>query len=213
MRLVLTMILPCLVLGTAWADDTKAGGDTKPAAEKKKMEIATFGAGCFWCVEAVFQRIKGVEKVISGYEGGFVPNPTYKQVCTKKTGHAEVCQIHYDPALVSFEQLLEVFWRTHDPTTPNQQGADKGPQYRSVVFYHSDVQKELAESYKEKLDESGSFDAPIVTEISPSKTFYAAEDNHQDYFNQNPGNSYCHFVIVPKLAKFKQVFADKLKEE
>lgn len=212
MRLILTMLLPCLVWGPA-CDEPQTGSESKPASEKKKMEIATFGAGCFWCVEAVFQRVKGVEKVVSGYEGGFVPNPTYELVCGKKTGHAEVCQIHFDPEIVSFKDLLKVFWKTHDPTTPNQQGADKGPQYRSVVFYHSDEQKEFAELYKKKLDESGAFRAPIVTEISPTKTFYAAEDYHQNYFNENPGNRYCQFVIVPKVAKFMEVFAEKLKEE
>ena len=177
------------------------------------MEVATFGGGCFWCVEAVFQRVDGVEKVVSGYEGGFVPNPTYEQVCTKRTGHVEVCQITFDPEVVKFKDLLEVFWKTHDPTTPNQQGADKGPQYRSVIFFHNDAQKELAESYKKKLDDSGAFRAPIVTDIEPTKVFYPAEDYHQDYFNQNPQNRYCQFIVAPKVEKFKKVFADKMKEE
>lgn len=177
------------------------------------LEKATFGAGCFWCVEAVFQRLKGVQSVVSGYSGGRVKNPTYKQVCTGKTGHAEVVQITYDPKQISFAELLEVFWATHDPTTRNRQGNDKGPQYRSVIFYHNDEQKRLAEHYKRKLDESGAFRAPIVTEIAAFREFYPAEDYHQNYYNLNAAQPYCQFVIQPKLDKFKQVFAHKLKDD
>jgi peptide-methionine (S)-S-oxide reductase len=177
------------------------------------LKVATFGGGCFWCVEAVFQQVKGVEKVVSGYAGGAVPNPTYEQVCTGQTGHAEVCQIAFDPKVVSFPDLLEVFWKTHDPTTLNRQGNDVGTQYRSVVFYHDDEQKEQAEAYKAKLDASGAFNRPIVTEISKAPTFYPAEEYHQNYYRRNPEQGYCQFVIVPKMEKFRAVFRDKLKQE
>mgnify|MGYP002623330438 CR=1 FL=1 len=187
--------------------------ETAKPAVKDGLEIATLGSGCFWCTEAVFQRLEGVESVTSGYSGGHVENPTYEQVCGKKTGHAEVVQITYDPEVVSFKELLEVFWKTHDPTTPNQQGNDVGPQYRSAIFYHTDQQRELAERYKKKLDEAGAFRAPIVTEITPYKNFYSAENYHQNYFNLNPRQGYCAFIIAPKLAKFKEAFADKLKDE
>jgi peptide-methionine (S)-S-oxide reductase len=176
-----------------------------------KMETATFGAGCFWCVEAVFQDLKGVQSVVSGYAGGTTKNPTYKQVCTGTTGHAEVCQITYDPRVVSFPELLEVFWKTHDPTTLNRQGNDVGTQYRSAIFYHNDEQKRLAEHYKKELDTAGAFGSPIVTEIVPFTNFYKAEDYHQNYFKQNGNQAYCQFVIRPKVEKFRQVFRDKLK--
>ncbi len=173
---------------------------------------ATFGGGCFWCVEAVFENMKGVKSVVSGYAGGRYPNPNYQQVCTGRTGHAEVCQIHYDPSVVSYQELLEVFWKTHDPTTLNRQGPDSGTQYRSVIFYHDDSQKELAEKYKHKLDDSGAFRNKIVTEISKLPEFYEAEDYHQDYFAKNPAQSYCAAFVRPKVEKFKQAFADKVKE-
>lgn len=182
------------------------------ATEKEKeMDIATFGNGCFWCTEAVFQQLKGVSKVESGYSGGQVDNPSYKAVCSGTTGHAEVLQITFDPSVISFKDLLEVFWQTHDPTTLNRQGNDVGTQYRSVVFYHNDEQRKLAEDYKKRLDESGAFDDPIVTEISKFDKFYIAEDYHQNYFNLNGSQPYCNFVIRPKVEKFKKVFADKLK--
>lgn len=190
--------------------EKKKTGETM-TFDSTKYSVATFGAGCFWCVEAVFERLKGVEKVISGYTGGSVPNPTYKQVCEGNTGHAEVCRIYYDPEVVTFEELLEVFWQTHDPTTLNRQGNDVGTQYRSAVFYHDDKQKELAEFYKKKLDESGAFSSPIVTEITPAVEFYVAEDYHQNYFDENGTQPYCAFVIKPKVDKFKKVFKDKLK--
>lgn len=177
-----------------------------------KTDTATFGAGCFWCVEAVFQELDGVMSVSSGYMGGAVKNPTYKEVCTGQTGHAEVARIIYDPAKISFADLLEVFWKTHDPTTLNRQGADVGTQYRSVVFYHSEEQKTEAELYKKKLDESGAWDKPLVTEISPVEIFYEAEDYHQNYYTQNGDASYCQFVIRPKMDKFRKAFADKLKK-
>lgn len=181
----------------------------------KKMEnstaLATFGAGCFWCVEAVFLELDGVEKVVSGYMGGEKPNPSYREVCSGNTGHAEVCQITYNPQKISFQDLLQAFWLSHDPTTLNQQGADIGTQYRSVVFYHSPEQKQLTEKYKKELDASGAFNKPIVTEISPKSTFYVAEDYHQNYYALNPEQSYCSYVIKPKVDKFKKVFKDKLK--
>jgi peptide-methionine (S)-S-oxide reductase len=180
---------------------------------KDGLMLATFGSGCFWCTEAVFQRVNGVEQVVSGYMGGRVKNPSYKEVTTGQTGHAEVIQLTYDQGKVSFDELLEIFWGTHDPTTLNRQGADVGTQYRSVVFYHSEEQKALTESYKKKLDSSGAFDSPIVTEISPAKEFYVAEDYHQNYFNLNGNAPYCTYVIQPKLEKFKKVFAEKLKKD
>ncbi len=180
--------------------------------EMNKVEVATFGAGCFWCVEEIFQNLAGVEKVVSGYTGGHVKNPTYKQVCTGKTGHVEVAQIHFDPGVISFEELLEVFWQTHDPTTPDRQGNDVGPHYKSAVFYHDEEQKRLAEFYKKRLNESGAFQDPVITEIRPFEKLYIAEDYHQDYYQLNPYLPYCTFVIKPKLEKFKKAFADKLKD-
>jgi len=180
--------------------------------EKIKTDTATFGGGCFWCVEAVFLELDGVLKVISGYEGGTVLNPTYKQVCTGTTGHAEVIQIIYDPKKLTYEDLLMAFWQSHDPTQLNRQGGDEGTQYRSVIFYHNEDQKSLAEQYKEALDKAGTWAVPIVTEISPSSKFYPAEDYHQNYYNLNGSQPYCTYVIRPKLEKFRKVFKDKLKK-
>lgn len=177
------------------------------------LQIATFGNGCFWCTEAIFEQLKGVKKVESGYSGGKVKNPTYKEVCSGLTGHAEVIQIHYNPQEISFVDLLEVFWSTHDPTTLNRQGNDVGTQYRSVVFYHNEEQKKLAEEYKQKLDASGAFDSPVVTEISTFSNYYKAENYHQDYYNLNEEEPYCRFVIQPKVEKFQKVFKDKLKNK
>lgn len=177
------------------------------------MATATFGGGCFWCTEAVFLRLDGVEKVVSGYMGGQTENPTYADVCTGLTGYAECIQITYDENKVAYDELLEIFWKTHDPTTLNRQGFDVGTQYRSVVFYHSPEQKELAEQWKKKLDESGIYDAPIVTEIAEASKFYPAEDYHQDYYAKNPQDRYCRANIDPKYAKLEKLFADKLKPE
>ncbi len=177
-----------------------------------KREVATLGAGCFWCVEAVFQDLKGVEKVASGYAGGTVPNPTYQAVCTGRTGHAEVIQVTYDPEEISYEALLEVFWRTHDPTTLNRQGADVGTQYRSAIFYHDEGQKAVAEKSKKETDEAELWPDPIVTEIVPYTDFYPAEDYHQNYFLANPNQPYCRAVIDPKVRKFKKEFQNKLKD-
>ncbi len=180
-------------------------------AKNTGTDTATFGNGCFWCTEAVFSELKGVYEVTSGYAGGTVKNPSYKEVCTGRTGHAECLQVIFDPLSITYDELLEVFWKTHDPTTLNRQGNDVGTQYRSVVFYHNDEQKKLAEKYKSALDASGAFRSPIVTEISPVPVFYPAEDYHQEYFNQNGNEPYCRYVIAPKMDKFRKVFRDKLK--
>src|SRR5450432_1005084 len=174
-------------------------------------DTATFGTGCFWCTEAVFQELKGVYKVTSGYSGGTVKNPSYEEVCSGTTGHAECLQIVYDPRVISFEELLEVFWEAHDPTTLNRQGNDVGTQYRSVIFYHDANQKAKSEEYKIKLDKSGAYNNPIVTEITAFSHFYAAEDYHQDYFRLHGSQPYCSFVIRPKVEKFEKVFKNKLK--
>ena len=176
------------------------------------LEKATFGSGCFWCTEAIFERLDGVVTVESGYSGGKVDNPTYEEVCSGTTGYAEVTQITYDSSIITYDELLEVFWKTHDPTTLNRQGNDVGTQYRSVIFYNNDEEKELAEKYKAELDKSGAWDNPIVTEISPFTKFYSAEGYHQDYYNNNPNQGYCAFVIAPKVEKFEKVFRDKLKK-
>lgn len=190
-----------------------AGAQTNQSKKNmsESLQLATFGGGCFWCTEAVFLDVKGVKSVVSGYAGGAVKNPTYREVCSGLTGHAEVIQIAFDPAVVSYTDLLEIFWNTHDPTTLNRQGADVGTQYRSVVFYHSDEQKQAAELYKKQLDASKVFKSPIVTEISPIPVFYKAEDYHQNYFALNPEQGYCQYVIRPKVEKFKKQFGAKLK--
>ncbi|MDF1547266.1 MAG: peptide-methionine (S)-S-oxide reductase MsrA [Bacteroidales bacterium] len=180
--------------------------------EQGKTEIAIFGAGCFWCVEAVFENLKGVYKVESGYTGGKVKNPTYKEVCSGMTGHAEVARITYNPEEVSYEMLLSVFFKTHDPTTLNYQGNDHGTQYRSSIFYTSDKQKYTAERIIKELNKEQAYPKPIVTEVSPLEIFYKAEDYHQDYFENNPNQSYCQYVIQPKVEKFKKVFKDYLKK-
>jgi len=184
----------------------------KSMDERTNIKLATFGSGCFWCTQAIFKRLVGVEEVVSGYSGGLVENPTYEQVCTGNTGHAESIQIAYDPAKASYDELLEVFWKTHDPTTKDRQGYDVGPQYRSVIFYHSAEQKKLAESYRTKLDAEGIWDRPIVTEIEPFAKFWPAESYHQDYYDNNPAKSYCTVVITPKVEKFKKIFKDRLKK-
>ena len=174
------------------------------------MELTTLGSGCFWCTEAVYQQLKGVETVISGYSGGDSENPTYEQVTTGKTGHTEVCQIQFEPEQISFADMLEVFFSTHNPTTLNRQGNDVGTQYRSVIFYHNEEQREIAERVKKEFDESGTWKNPIVTKIIPYEKFYSAEDYHQNYFRNNPNQGYCQLVIAPKLKKFEKVFKLKL---
>lgn len=201
------------------AANEETSSDVQPAdpqstddAEPAQLETATFGMGCFWCGEAVFQQLKGVRSVASGYSGGTVNNPSYEQVCSGLTGHAEVVQIEFDPKVITFDELLEVFWQTHDPTTLNRQGADLGTQYRSAIFYHNDKQQELAEHYKGELEAEHAFRKPIVTEITEFSTFYRAEDYHQNYYNTHRKDGYCSAIIRPKIAKVKKVFHDKLKD-
>ncbi|WP_276089712.1 peptide-methionine (S)-S-oxide reductase MsrA [Pedobacter sp. JY14-1] len=203
MKKLLIMIMILLSAGTADTAD----------AQSAKLQKATFGNGCFWCTEAIFQRLNGVTAVRSGYEGGSVANPTYKEVCTGTTGHAEVLEITYDPKKISYDELLEVFWKTHDPTTLNRQGNDVGPQYRSVVFYHDDTQKALAEKYKKELNDKNVYGKPVVTAVEKAAPFYPAEDYHQNYFNLNGNQPYCRAVIQPKVEKFEKVFKDKLKHK
>ncbi len=175
------------------------------------LELITLGAGCFWCTEAVFQRLAGVEKVVSGYAGGIIEAPSYKEICTGTTGHAEVINVYFDPKKVSLESLLEVFWATHDPTTLNRQGGDVGPQYRSAIFYQTENQREIASRLKEELNAAKVFDRPIVTEITAFSNFYPAEDYHQEYFNLNGMQPYCQFVVKPKVDKLKKFFGERLK--
>jgi peptide-methionine (S)-S-oxide reductase len=202
------MKLKLIIIGLLISGIVQANQDKK----MNKKEIATLGSGCFWCTEAIFQELEGVEKVESGYMGGQTLNPTYKDICTGETGHAEVCQITFNPEIISFTDLLEVFWQVHNPTTLNRQGADVGTQYRSVIFYHSEEQKQIAENIMTELEKSGAWDDPIVTEISAADKFYKAENYHQNYFNQNKSQPYCSFVIKPKQEKFRKAFKDKLKK-
>jgi peptide-methionine (S)-S-oxide reductase len=183
----------------------------KADAQQQKLQKATFGMGCFWCTEALFERLTGVISVKSGYEGGDVPNPSYEDVCTGTTNHAEVTEITYDPAKISYDELLEVFWKSHDPTTLNRQGADVGTQYRSVIFYHSDEQKEIATKYKTELNKTNAFGKPVVTTIVKAEPFYVAENYHQDYFIKNGELPYCRLVILPKMEKLEKLFKAKLK--
>ena len=213
MKLYISLIL--LIVAVSCSANDKP----KQTTEKSKMnnkytatDTVTLGAGCFWCVEAVYQQLEGVVSVESGYSGGTIDNPTYEQVCSGRTEHAEVCNITFDNTKISFDEILEVFWKVHDPTTLNRQGADAGTQYRSVIFYHNPAQKELAEKYKTKLNEAKAFDNPIVTEISPFTKFFKAEDYHQNYYNDNKSQPYCQMVITPKLKKFEEVFGNRLKK-
>ncbi|MBS9768095.1 MAG: peptide-methionine (S)-S-oxide reductase MsrA [Flavobacteriaceae bacterium] len=178
----------------------------------QQTETVTLGAGCFWCVEAVFDQLKGVEKVQSGYSGGTAENPSYEEVCTGTTGHAEVVQITYNPQIIAFEDILEVFWTIHDPTTLNRQGADVGTQYRSAIFYHNEKQRKIATAYIQQLNDLKTFEMPIVTEVTPFSNFYPAENYHDNYYNQNGDNPYCRMVIRPKVRKFQKLFEGKLKE-
>lgn len=181
------------------------------SSEKKGKEVATLGGGCFWCLDAVFADLKGVESAVSGYSGGAVDNPTYRQVCSGTTGHAEVSQVTFDPKLITFRELLEVFFTIHDPTTLNRQGADEGTQYRSAIYFHTPEQKTIAEQVIQELTAKGIWDAPIVTEVTPFERFYRAEENHQDYYKNNPEQGYCRVVIAPKVAKARERFLEKLK--
>ncbi len=174
-------------------------------------QLATIGGGCFWCTEAVFEQVRGVSAVVSGYAGGHLPNPTYEAVCGKKTGHAEVVQITYDPTVIAYRDLLLIFFGTHDPTTPNRQGADVGPQYRSAVFFHEAEQEKVAKEVIAKLNAEGIFGAPIVTEVVPFNNYYPAEDYHQGYYRANPMQGYCQAVVGPKAAKFRKLFSQWMK--
>jgi len=180
-------------------------------SNEQRKELATLAGGCFWCLEAVFDELRGVERVESGYAGGHDPNPTYQQVCMGTTGHAEVVQITFDPAVVGYRDLLGVFFSTHDPTTPNRQGADVGTQYRSAIYYHSPEQQETAEAFIKELDAGRLWPAPVVTEVSALTEFYPAEDYHRDYYQRNPGQGYCRAIIEPKVAKFRKQYLDRLK--
>ena len=205
------MIQQTLCISLIFLTTLNMDAQTK-SATTSATEIATLGSGCFWCTEAVYLSVKGVKEVVSGYCGGKVKNPTYREVCSGLTGHAEVVQVKFDPTVISYSEILEIFWNTHDPTTLNRQGADEGTQYRSVVFYHSESQRQIAESYKAQLDKSGVYRNKIVTEITPVATFYKAEDYHQNYFALNPEQGYCQYVIRPKVDKFKKQYASKLKK-
>jgi peptide-methionine (S)-S-oxide reductase len=208
------LIITGLLFGmSCHSEGNKINGEMNIMKSNASIETdtATFGAGCFWCVEAVFKELKGVIAVTPGYAGGNVKNPSYREVCTGNTGHAEVCQIIFDSSVIKFKDLLEVYWQTHDPTSINKQGNDVGTQYRSVIFFHNTEQHDIAEYYKKKLNESGAFDGPIVTELVPLTTFYSAEDYHKDYYSKNPDQPYCTLVILPKLEKFHKAFKSKLK--
>lgn len=206
---ILTTIIIVSVLTVSGSVAVSQSNTTK--GKTMQPEVATLGAGCFWCVEAIYQQLEGVVKVESGYSGGQTAHPTYEEVCTGRTGHAEVIQVTFDPQKISFKELLEVFFRTHDPTTLNRQGADVGTQYRSAIFYHSDEQRKTAEAVKKETDAAKIWDDPIVTEIGRFDAFYKAEEYHQNYYNQNANQPYCRMVINPKLNKFKKEFKNKLK--
>ena len=196
---------------SSWREVNAVENESKQANGTGNIKTVTFGGGCFWCVEAVFEELEGVSSVESGYAGGTLDAPTYEEVCTGTTGHAEVCQIHYDASRIDFTELLEVFFKTHDPTTLNQQGADRGTQYRSVVFYHDKQQKDMAEKYIGLLEKKGVWNTPIVTELTPLPKYFPAEEYHQNYFKRNPFQGYCRVVINPKVKKFRASFRDKLK--
>jgi peptide-methionine (S)-S-oxide reductase len=205
-----SVFISCAQKKTSY-EENKSNTQEITIKNSEHMDTATFGAGCFWCVEAQFQLLDGVISVQSGFSGGTIKNPAYKEVCMGTTGHAEVVQVIYDETKISYDELLAAFWQTHDPTQLNRQGNDVGTQYRSVIFYHNEKQKELAKKYKKELNASGAWDKPIVTEISPIKEFYKAEGYHQNYFNENGDQPYCQYVIQPKVEKFRKVFKEKLK--
>jgi peptide-methionine (S)-S-oxide reductase len=210
-KITFQIILVLTTCYTAFAGSPKNSG---VATTAKGLDTATFATGCFWCTEAKFQQLKGVKKVVSGFSGGTVANPSYKEVCTGTTGHAEACNIIYDPALITYDELLEAFFVAHDPTQLNRQGNDVGTQYRSAIFYHNAAQKQKADYYIGKLNDAKAYKNKIVTQVTPYKVFYKAEDYHQNYFNLNKGsNPYCQYVIQPELDKFKKVFKNKLKQQ
>ncbi|MDZ7660044.1 peptide-methionine (S)-S-oxide reductase MsrA [Fodinibius sp.] len=212
-----TILLTGVLFISITAITTSTSGDQKSSKdevqiENQNLEQATFGAGCFWCVEAIFEELKGVKSVEAGYAGGHVEDPSYREVVNGNTGHAEVTRITFDPSVISYDQLLTVLWHTHNPTTKNRQGPDVGPQYRSVIFYHNEKQKEIAERSLKETDESDLWEDPIVTEIEPLSNYSKAENYHQNYYENNPNAGYCQVVIAPKLKKFRKEFSHMLKE-
>lgn len=216
------LLLPAItLLFTALSSCAQDHTEVPPAARQRipststnaRMETATLAGGCFWCIEAVFQRLEGVQSVASGYSGGTKETANYKAVCTGTTKHAEACQITFDPSVISYDEILQVFFTAHDPTTLNRQGNDVGPQYRSAIFYHNDQQLAVARAYIQQLDSAGTWPDPIVTEVVPFEAFYVAEDYHQNYFNENGAQPYCAFVVRPKVEKFMKAFGDRVKEE
>lgn len=214
LRAIRSAMAPLIIFGGLFSSSTVHGqsGAADPPGQGKEA-VATLAGGCFWCTEAVFERMIGINDVVSGYIGGHVENPTYRQVCTADTGHAEAVEIHYDPTKTNFEELLKVFFKTHDPTTLNQQGGDRGPQYRSSIFVHNKEQARIAEDFIRKLNSSGEYKSPIVTKLEPASKFYVAEEIHQDYFRRNPNARYCKAVVRPKVLKFNTSFKDKVKQE
>jgi methionine-S-sulfoxide reductase len=211
MRIIFTLLSLLLLAGCNHAQESSQNSSKPEKIMNSNYEIATLGGGCYWCMEAVFQRLDGVENVESGFSGGHVKNPTYQEVCTGTTGHAEVIQITFDPSKTSFEEILKIFFTMHDPTTLNRQGNDVGTQYRSAVFYHNEAQKKAAEEIIAALNREHAYDSPVVTEVTPFKAFYKAEDDHQNYYNNNKSQPYCAYVIQPKIEKFEKVFKDRLK--
>ncbi len=210
-KIAILILFSALIAISLIAQQSKS--DEEQPMNTDNLEQATFGAGCFWCVEAVFEDLKGVQSVKAGYAGGEIKNPTYRQVASGNTKHAEVARLLYDPEIISYEQLLTVFWHTHDPTTLNRQGADVGPQYRSVIFYHNDEQKEIAEKSLQEVDRSDLWEDPIVTKIEPVENYSEAEEYHQNYYENNPNAGYCQVVIAPKLKKFRNEFPNLLKDD
>ncbi len=211
--LLAPLFLAMFFLSCAEGQNQQDAPITLTGEERDKLEQATFAGGCFWCIEGIFEAVEGVKEVVSGYSGGSEQNPTYKQVSSGKTGHAEAVMIYYDPEIVRYDELLEIFFDVHDPTTLNRQGPDVGPQYRSVILYHNQTQKNAADAYKKKLDNAGKFEKPIVTQIVPFHKFYVAEDYHQDYCRINPNDPYVKNVSLPKFEKFKNNFEEKLKAD
>ncbi len=207
--------LVCVLQSTVLAitPQTQPNGKAVNSTSQTDEAVVTLAGGCFWCTEAVYEQMKGINDVVSGYIGGTVKNPDYKAVCTGTTGHAEAVEIYYDPTITTYEEILEVFFKTHDPTTLNKQGADEGTQYRSAIFYHDDAEKQKAEAYIAKLNASKEFDRPIVTTLEPATEFYAAEEYHQDYFRKNPNAGYCQAVVKNKVRKFQRTFGDKVKKD
>ncbi len=212
-QIVILTVIGILTFGSIIQGQTMTHSDTTNNSQKNQTDIATLAGGCFWCLQPIFEELKGVENVVVGYSGGTVANPTYEQVCTGKTGHAESVQITFNPEVISYADLLRVFFTVHDPTTLNRQGADVGTQYRSAIFYHNQQQKETAEKVIKELEDKGVWDNPIVTEVTKYKTFYKAEKYHQEYYEKNPNQAYCRIVIDPKVNKFRKKFSDRLKKK